>query len=195
MRTKLINIVVIAVGMLFATSANAQTLKETKKQQAAVMKEVKKQAKEQAKVYKKAGYIASVGAVPMEKQIETYLLRKRSKELGQKEYVCGQSEAVAISQADARDIATTRAKAEIAQSISQRVGSQRKEIDKNVQTQIGTTGTSANQRELEAVSDKDLDRSEIIIDLYRQVENGTQYLIGVTYEWSRAREILNSMIQ
>jgi len=56
MKTKLINIVVIIAGMLFATNASAQTLKEIQKQQAAIMKEVKKQAKEQAKVYKKAGY-------------------------------------------------------------------------------------------------------------------------------------------
>ena len=193
MKTKLINIVVIIAGMLFVTSASAQTLKEIQKQQAAIMKEVKKQAKEQAKVYKKAGYIASVGAVPMEKQIETYLLRKRSKELGQKEYVCGQSEATSVSQADARELATTRAKVEIAQSINQKVSNQRKELAKTSQTGNGISGDIKDQREINSVSDKDLDRSEIIIDLYRPVENGTQYLSGVAYEWSRAREILNSM--
>lgn len=191
MKTKFFYLVAIMVGMMYCTTVSAQDDKLMLKQQKAVLKQAMKDAKKQAKELKKDGWKVAVGGSPIESQLTDFYMKERGGKIGLTKYIVGQSEAVSGSYAAARQIAIARARQEIASTINTKVAGILESTMTNVQTSAVDVATvQKDVSTAKQLVDQSLDKTEIIIEIYREVNNNTQFQIGVAYSDSMAKDIL-----
>ena len=179
MKTKVFYFVAIMVGMMYCSVANAQMDPQAVKEQNAILKQAAKDAKKQAKALK-----VTVGSSPMETQLADLLVKERGG-AGLPKYIIGRSEALSGSQAAARTIAIARAREEISGIINTKVAGILESTMVNVQT--SSTDVATN------MTDKSTTK-QIVLQLYREVNNNTQYQIGMVFEDSQAKEILKKVM-
>ena len=191
MKTKLFYFVAIVVGMMCCTTVSAQDDKQMLKEQNAIMKQATKDAKKQAKELKKDGWKVAVGATPMEKQLEELFVKERGGKAGLPQYIIGRSEAVSGSYAAARKIAVARAREEVAGTINTKVAGILESTLTNVQTSsVDVATVQKDVSTAKQLIDQTLDKADVIFEVYREVNNNTQFQIGVAFADSKAKEIL-----
>lgn len=191
MKTKFFYFVAIMFGMMFCTVANAQNDKELLKAQKVIVKQAVKDAKKQAKALKKDGWKVAVGAAPIETQLSDFFIKERGGKAGMPNYIVGKSEALSGSYAAARKIAVARAREEVASTINTKVAGIMESSMTNVQTSsVDVATVQEDVSKAKQLVDQSLDKSEIVFEIYREVNNNTQFQIGVAFEDSKAKEIL-----
>lgn len=194
MKTKLFYFVAIMVGMMYCSVANAQMDPQAVKEQNAILKQAAKEAKKQAKALKKEGWKIAVGSSPMETQLADLLVKERGG-AGLPKYIIGRSEALSGSQAAARTIAIARAREEISGIINTKVAGILESTMVNVQTSSTDVATNMTDKSTtKQLIDQSLDNTKIVLQLYREVNNNTQYQIGMAFEDSQAKEILKKVM-
>jgi len=195
MKTKLFYLVAIMIGMMYCSAANAQEDPQTIKEQKAIMKQATKDAKKQAKDLKKEGWKVAVGSAPMETQLAELLVMERGGQAGLPQYIIGRSEALSGSQAGARTIAISRARNEIAGIINTKVAGILESTMINVQTSSTDVATNMTDKSTtKQLIDQSLDKTQIVVQMYREVNNNTQYQIGMAFADSQAKEILKKVM-
>lgn len=191
MKTKLFYFVAIMVGMMYCTAANAQDDKQMLKEQKAIQKQATKDAKTQAKALKKDGWKVAVGSKPMEAQLTDLFMKERGGKAGLPQHIVGRSEAVSGSYAAARQIAISRARAEVAATINTKVAGIIESTMTNVQTSsVDVATVQKDVSTAKQLIDQSLDKADIVFEIYREVNNNTQFQIGVAFADSKAKEIL-----
>jgi len=195
MKTKFFYLVAIMVGMMYSTAVNAQEDAQTLKEQKAIMKQATKDAKKQAKALKKEGWKVAAGSSPMETQLAELLVKERGGQSGLPQYIIGRQEALSGSQGAARTIAISRARNEIAGIINTKVAGILESTMVNVQTSSVDVATNMTDKSTtKQLIDQSLDNTKIILQIYREVNNNTQYQIGMAFEDSMAKEILKKVM-
>ena len=160
----------------------------------AIESKVLKDAKKQAKTLKKEGWKIAVGSSPMETQLADLLVKERGG-AGLPKYIIGRSEALSGSQAAARTIAIARAREEISGIINTKVAGILESTMVNVQTSSTDVATNMTDKSTtKQLIDQSLDNTKIVLQLYREVNNNTQYQIGMAFEDSQAKEILKQVM-
>jgi len=196
LKTKLFLIAIVLLGILGSTNISAQNLKQLEKDRKVLMKQVKKEAKKQARVLKKDGWKVAVGGAPMRTQLQELFLRERGGSVGLKQYVVGKSEAMSGSYAEARKLAIARAKEELASSLKTKVAALMSSSTINVQgNALDVQTDQRDESKAKQLIDQSLEETEVVMELYREVNNNTQFQIGVSYENSMAKTILRQMIE
>ncbi len=191
MKTKFFYLVAIMVGMMYCTAANAQDDKQMLKEQKAIQKQATKDAKTQAKALKKDGWKVAVGSKPMEAQLTDLFMKERGGKAGLPQHIVGRSEAVSGSYAAARQIAISRARAEVAATINTKVAGIIESTMTNVQTSsVDVATVQKDVSTAKQLIDQSLDKADIVFEIYREVNNNTQFQIGVAFADSKAKEIL-----
>ena len=195
MKTKLLLIVMVLFGMMCSTNVSAQNLKQMEKDKKVLMKQVKKDAKKQAKTLKKEGWKVAVGGAPMRTQLQELFLRERGgNNVGMKQYVVGKSEAMSASYAEARKLAIARAKEELASSLKTKVAALMSSSTVNVQgNALDVQTDQRDESKAKQLVDQCLEETEVVMELYRDVNQNTQFQIGISYENSMAKNILRQM--
>ena len=195
MKTRLFYLVAIMVGMMYCSAVNAQEDPLTLKEQQAILKQAAKDAKKQAKELKKEGWKVAVGSAPMETQLAELLVKERGGVAGLPKYIVGRSEALSGSQGGARTIALSRARNEIAGIINTKVAGILESTMINVQTSSTDVATNMTDKSTtKQLIDQSLDKTQIVVQIYREVNNNTQYQIGMAFEDSQAKEILKKVM-
>ena len=165
------------------------------KEQKAIMKQATKDAKKQAKALKKEGWKVAAGSAPMETQLAELLVKERGGQSGLPQYIIGRQEALSGSQGAARTIAISRARNEIAGIINTKVAGILESTMVNVQTSSVDVATNMTDKSTtKQLIDQSLDNTKIILQIYREVNNNTQYQIGMAFEDSMAKEILKKVM-
>ena len=197
MKAKIVFIVMLLLSMLCSPSVSAQNLKQMKKDQKVLMKQVKKEARKQARTLKKDGWKVAVGGAPIKTQLQELFLRERGgSSVGMKQYIVGKSEAVSASYAEARELAIARAKNEIAGSVRTKVAELLESSMANVQTDgLDAKTVQKDESRTKQLIDQSLDDTEVVMELYRTINDNTQFQIGVAYENSLAKTILRQMLE
>lgn len=196
MKTKLFYLVAIMAGMMYCTAANAQAEVDPQavKEQKAVLKQAAKDAKKQAKELKKDGWKVAAGSSPMETQLADLLIKERGG-AGLPKYIIGRSEALSGSQGGARRIAIARARDEISGIINTKVAGIMESTMVNVQTSSTDVATNMTDKSTtKQLIDQSLDNTKVVLQIYREVNNNTQYQIGMVFEDSQAKEILKKLM-
>ena len=159
------------------------------------MKQATKDAKKQAKALKKEGWKVAAGSAPMETQLAELLVKERGGQSGLPQYIIGRQEALSGSQGAARTIAISRARNEIAGIINTKVAGILESTMVNVQTSSVDVATNMTDKSTtKQLIDQSLDNTKIILQIYREVNNNTQYQIGMAFEDSMAKEILKKVM-
>ena len=197
MKAKIVFIVTMMLSMMCCTIVNAQNLKQLEKNKKVLIKQVKKEAKKQAKTLKKDGWKVAVGAAPIRTQLQELFLRERGgSSVGMKQYIVGKSEAMSSSYAEARKLAIARAKEELASSLRTEVSALMSSSTINVQgNALDVQTDQRDESKAKQLIDQSLEETEVVMELYREVNNNTQFQIGVSYENSMAKTILRQMIE
>ena len=191
MKTKIVFIVTVLLCMMCSTTVNAQDLKQLEKNKKVLMKQVKKDAKKQAKTLKKDGWKVAVGGAPMKTQLEELFLMERGSSVGLKQYVIGKSEAMSESYSEARKLAIARAKEEVASSVKTKVAALMSSSSLNIQSSgLDVETVQKDESQAKQLVDQCLEQTQVVLELYRNVNQNTQFQIGVAYENSLAKEIL-----
>ena len=191
MKTKLFYFVAIMFGVMYCTTVSAQDNKQLMKEQKAIMKQATKDAKKQVKELKKDGWKVAVGAKPMESQLTDLFVMERGGKAGLPQYIVGRSEALSGSYAAARQIAVSRDRAEVASTINTKVAGILESTLTNVQTSsVDVATVQKDVSTAKQLVDQTLDKADIIFEIYREVNNNTQFQVGVAFHDSKALEIL-----
>ena len=176
---------------MYCTAANAQDDKQMLKEQKAIQKQATKDAKTQAKALKKDGWKVAVGSKTMEEQLTDLFMKERGGKAGLPQHIVGRSEAVSGSYAAARQIAISRARAEVAATINTKVAGIIESTMTNVQTSsVDVATVQKDVSTAKQLIDQSLDKADIVFEIYREVNNNTQFQIGVAFADSKAKEIL-----
>ena len=127
----------------------------------------------------------------MEAQLTDLFMKERGGKAGLPQHIVGRSEAVSGSYAAARQIAISRARAEVAATINTKVAGIIESTMTNVQTSsVDVATVQKDVSTAKQLIDQSLDKADIVFEIYREVNNNTQFQIGVAFADSKAKEIL-----
>ena len=89
----------------------------------------------------------------------------------------------------------SRARNEIAGIINTKVAGILESTMINVQTSSTDVATNMTDKSTtKQLIDQSLDKTQIVVQIYREVNNNTQYQIGMAFEDSQAKEILKKVM-
>ena len=127
----------------------------------------------------------------MEAQLTDLFMKERGGKAGLPQHIVGRSEALSGSYAAARQIAISRARAEVAATINTKVAGIIESTMTNVQTSsVDVATVQKDVSTAKQLIDQSLGRAGIVFEMYREVNNNSQFQIGVACAGSKAKEIL-----
>ncbi len=159
--------------------------KMSKKQ---IESKVLKDAKKQAKVLKKEGWKPSVGTLPLDKQLTEFYLRRAEPSVGLPKYLLSQNQSSSTSYTTARKAAEMRARVGLGTMMGAEVAELAEDSGNDVG--LGQNDREAVRKfvdESKQVMQQSIGRTEVILDMYREVNGQTDVWVGLSYDGKRAR--------
>lgn len=154
----------------------------------AIESKVLKDAKKQAKTLKKEGWKPAVGTLPIEKQLTDFYLRRAEPSIGLPKYLLSQNQSTSTSYTTARKAAEMRARV----GLGTMMGAEVSELAEDSGNDVGMgPGDQEAVRkfvdESKQLMQQSIGRTEVIIDMYREINGRTDVWVGLSYDGKRAR--------
>lgn len=157
----------------------------------AIKSKAMKEAKKQAKELKKQGWKAAVGSLTIEQQLTDVYIKSHLLDGNFPQYIIGRSTATSASYGVARKQAITRARVDIVSQMKVEIAGLTEVTDSNIELSDGEVETIAKMVDTsQSLFQQNLGKTDVILDIYREVDKKTEAMVIVSYEGKMAKQAL-----
>lgn len=208
---KILIIAIMALTCSATTFAQGKVEEVLKKSQEELVKERKenlklaedaikskamKLAKKQAKELKKQGWKAAAGSLTIEQQLTDVYIKSHLLEKNFPQYIIGRSTASSSSYGVARKQALARARVDIVTQMKAEIAGLTEVTDSNIELSEGEVETVAKMVDTsQTLFQQNLGKTDVILDIYREVDNKTEAMVIVSYDGKIAKQALLDMFE
>ncbi len=155
------------------------------------MKEIKKQAKDK----KKEGWKAAAGSLSIEQQLTDVYIKSHLRDGNFPQYVIGSSTAISASYGVARKQAITRARVDIVSQMKVEIAGLTEETDSNIFSDGEVETITKMVDTSQSLFQQNLGKTEVILDIYREVDKKTEAMVIVCYDGKMAKQALLDLFE
>lgn len=186
-------------GVLFVKSQD-ELIKERRENkelaEAVIEAKGKKLAKKQAKDLKKLGWRVAAGTPAIEEQLAEVYIKSQLLNGNFPKYIEGRSSAKSSSYGMARKHALSRARVDLSVQMKTDIAGLIELTESNTEFSKGEVNTIAKMVETsQTLFQQSLGKTDVILDLYRELDNNTEAMIVVCYDGNLAMQTLLTLFE